>query len=93
MVRKNTNFVRNLILPIAHRECLLIAQEIVRGIRIHAPVRTGDLRDSYEAKPTPEGAVITSSAMYWKYVEFGTRRSKKQPHVRPSIEAVRAVHI
>jgi HK97 gp10 family phage protein len=81
------------IIPVAHRECLLIAQQIVEVIRTKAPVRTGNLRDSYEAKPTPEGAVITSSAMYWKYVEFGTRRNKKQLHVRPSIEAVRAVHI
>jgi hypothetical protein len=85
--------------PVAMRECLKAAELICELIPLNAPYRDDKdrppgphLRDSYSAHVDPDGALITSSVPYWKYVEYGTGRGPAQPHVRPAIEAVRATY-
>lgn len=82
-----------------------IAQEIVEAIRIRAPEdpehekNTGGpkLKDSYYVRQDPDTGdlIIASRRRYWAYVEFGTRRRQfqdMQPHVRPALDTVRALH-
>lgn len=80
----------------AQRRCHDIAAEMVAEISAAAPhvgpYVTGRLAGSYRVDTASNGdALVRTSAPYWKYVEFGTRKhGSKQPHVRPGIEAVRA---
>lgn len=69
-----------------------VAEDIVSFIRSspETPVLTGALRASYHTSYEPETDTwqVVSEVDYWRYVEFGTRRSQAEPHVRPAIEAV-----
>lgn len=47
-----------------------------------APKRTGRLRDSIRAS----GFMIEARAPYSRFVEFGTRKMKAQPFLRPALE-------
>ena len=53
-----------------------------------APVDTGNLRNSIttDARPGDLVAVVEATADYSAYVEFGTRRMRPQPFMRPSQE-------
>lgn len=87
----------------AHRRCNHLAQEIVDEIahNPHTPFDVEDhdpgtkhLRNSYYVDEAQElgGAVVKTTAAYWRFVEFGTGHGPAQPHVRPAIEVVRARH-
>lgn len=73
-----------------------IAQEIVDEIQSSpiTPVITGTLLRGYRVEPDPggDGHRVVNDVDYWRYVEFGTRRSEEVAHVRPAIEAVFARH-
>lgn len=84
-----------------------LAENVVEYIRVIAPVdnrarretynKGPHLKDSYYVRTDPEtgDAVIKCQRRYWVYVEFGTRKrnfTDEQPHVRPAVEIVRAIH-
>ncbi len=83
----------------AQQRCHDIAQFVVEHISTFGPYdenrpdsHTGPhLKDSYYARFSPEqdAWMIRCRRRYWVYVEFGTRRSKANPHVRPALDAAR----
>jgi len=77
----------------AHKACRERAEEIVAEIRRYpgTPVLTGKLKSDYRVIDLHGGGVeIVNDDPYWRYQEFGTINMPKNPHVRPSIEIVRA---
>ena len=73
-----------------------LADEIIEQIRASGktPVITGRLLEGYRVgyDAASDSYIVYSDVPYWVYVEFGTHRSKAEPHVRPAIEAVYARH-
>lgn len=73
-----------------------LAQEICDEIATNpeTPALTGALLSSYYVDYDSNGdALVKSRVRYWKYVEFGTKEhGDAQPHLRPAIEAIRALH-
>lgn len=65
------------------------AREILDDVRADAPVRTGELRSSYEAWEDADGAHVGSDAKHAPPVEFGTSDTPAQPHVRPAVNRAR----
>lgn len=55
------------------------------------PVKTGNLRRSLmtEVQATPNGATarVGTGVDYAPYVEFGTRRQRAQPYLRPAFDS------
>jgi HK97 gp10 family phage protein len=76
--------------PEVEAQLLRIAQAGARGASRRAPVRTGQLRDSYEAESEPGEARFGSNLDYAKYVELGTWKMRAQPHLRPAIDDAKA---
>jgi HK97 gp10 family phage protein len=64
----------------AGQEIVIYAQQIV-------PVRTGFLRSSIGYEVADGTLIIRATAKYAAYVEWGTRRARAQPYIRPSIDA------
>jgi HK97 gp10 family phage protein len=64
----------------AGNEIVIYAQQIV-------PVRTGRLRASITYTVADGQLIIMATAPYALYVEFGTRKMRAQPYIRPSIDA------
>lgn len=62
---------------------------IAVGAASRAPVSTGTLRDSIEAKPHKEGMGIYA-AWYAHFVEFGTTSAPAHPFLIPALESGRA---
>lgn len=52
--------------------------------KLLCPVDTGNLRKSITSEVKDLTAEIGTNVDYAPYVEFGTRRSKAQPYLRPS---------
>jgi hypothetical protein len=87
----------------ARAECRDVVDAIVAEIKTSGltPVDTGALLAGYRAADTPDGAQVQTDVHYWKYVEYGHRIvawghetgkfQPAQPHVRPAVEAVRAL--
>jgi HK97 gp10 family phage protein len=63
----------------AGNEIVIYAQQIV-------PVRTGRLRNSITYTVADGQLIIMATAPYAKYVEFGTRRMRAEPYIRPAID-------
>lgn len=59
-------------------------REIASQARATAPRRTGRLALSY--RPAAGGV---SSAWYYRFTEFGTRKQSAQPHLVPAAEVTR----
>jgi HK97 gp10 family phage protein len=64
----------------AGKEIVIYAQQIV-------PVRTGFLRSTIGYEVADATLIIRATANYAAYVEFGTRRMKSEPYIRPAIDA------
>jgi HK97 gp10 family phage protein len=64
----------------AGKEIVIYAQQIV-------PVRTGFLRSTIGYAVADCELIIRATANYAAYVEFGTRRMKSKPYIRPAIDA------
>lgn len=68
----------------------------IKGGPHAAPIRTGNLRRSYHTKFASQGDLRaevgndTGVAPYAIFVEYGTYKMSARPHLRPSVEAVRA---
>lgn len=56
--------------------------------KLKAPVDTGRLRNSltHEVAENEDAVYIGTAVEYAPYVEFGTRRAKAQPFLRPAVE-------
>lgn len=76
-----------------------IAQFMVEYIAVNGPYDQDrpkshlgqHLKFSYYARVDTDGSVVLATRRrYWAFVEYGTRRSKAQPHVRPAIDAAKA---
>ena len=55
--------------------------------KTRAPVKTGRLRRGIEHDVAKDTMVLTNEVPYAGYVEFGTRHSRAQPHMRPGFAA------
>jgi HK97 gp10 family phage protein len=64
----------------AGNEIVIYAQQIV-------PVRTGRLRSSITYTVADGQLIIMATAPYALYVEFGTRKMRAEPYIRPAIDA------
>lgn len=67
------------------------AFDVQREAQNRAPVKTGTLRASIGAAPTPGGNpnfdwTVTVGAEYGIYVEYGTRYMHAQPYFNPAIQ-------
>lgn len=62
---------------------------IAGRMRSSVPVRTGTLRGSIES--TTRGmsgrVLISGSAYYWRFIEYGTRYQTARPFIRPATES------
>ena len=56
--------------------------------KLKAPVDTGRLRNSitHSLAPEEEAVYIGTNVEYAPYVEFGTRRTKAQPFLKPAVQ-------
>jgi HK97 gp10 family phage protein len=64
----------------AGNEIVIYAQQIV-------PVRTGFLRSTITYTVADGTLTVMATAPYAAYVEFGTRRMRAKPYIRPAIDA------
>lgn len=70
-----------------------IVRKAAYDIEAHAksivPVDTGKLKNSITSEfPSQTKAIIAPHTDYAAYVEFGTRRQRAQPYMRPAAEKV-----
>ena len=56
--------------------------------RAIVPVRTGYLRSTIAYIASEDELILTATASYSPYVEFGTRHARAQPFIRPSFYMV-----
>ena len=56
--------------------------------KLKAPVDTGRLRNSitHSLAPEEEAVYIGTNVEYAPYVEYGTRRTKAQPFLKPAVQ-------
>jgi HK97 gp10 family phage protein len=64
----------------AGAEIVIYAQQIV-------PVRTGFLRSTIQYTVADGVLIVRATAPYAFWVEFGTRRMRARPYIRPAIDA------
>lgn len=58
------------------------------------PVDTGMLKNSITTEfPNEISAIVAPHTEYEQYVEFGTRRQRAQPYMRPAAEKVRPAFV
>ena len=64
------------------------ALDTMADAKMLAPVDTGNLRNSIttDARPGDLRAVVEATADYAAHIEFGTRKMRPQPFMRPSQE-------
>lgn len=63
------------------------ATNIETDAKAHAPVRTGELRDSiHTTTETPLSATVGADAGHAAFVELGTRRMAARPFMLPAFE-------
>jgi HK97 gp10 family phage protein len=66
----------------------LAADAIVTRARQLVPVRTGALKASITKAGGGGDWIVTATAAYAGYVEFGTRYMAAQPYLRPALEGL-----
>jgi HK97 gp10 family phage protein len=64
-----------------------------REAKLRAPVRTGRLRNGITGRTEETTAILTNDVPYAPHVEFGTRHTRAQPHMRPGMEAAIAAWV
>jgi len=70
------------------------AHDVEANAKAVVPVRTGALKNSITTEFTsPTRAVVAPHMDYAAYVEFGTRRQRAKPYMRPAAERVRPAFI
>lgn len=72
------------------RATALLALKLRNEAVRRCPVDTGRLRQSIGLQKIGDGHYrVGTNVSYAPYVEFGTRRARAQPFLRPALEAVR----
>jgi HK97 gp10 family phage protein len=72
------------------RAAALLALKLRNEAVRRCPVDTGRLRQSIGLQKVGDGHYrVGTNVVYAPYVEFGTRRARAQPFMRPALEAVR----
>lgn len=72
------------------RAAALLALRLRNEAVRRCPVDTGRLRGSIGLQKVGEGHYrVGTNVVYAPFVEFGTRRTRAQPFMRPAVEAVR----
>lgn len=72
------------------RAAALLALKLRNEAVRRCPVDTGRLRQSIGLKKIGDGHYrVGTNVVYAPFVEFGTRRTRAQPFLRPALEAVR----
>lgn len=71
------------------RDLERLGLEILNDTRIACPVNTGRLRSSYQSSGVQKDArgmyvQVGTNVDYAAFVEFGTRNTRPQPHLRPA---------
>ena len=69
--------------PVALEEIGMAAEGYAKRL---APVDTGRLRNSISHTVDDDTAIVGTNVEYAPYVELGTRKTRAQPYLRPSIE-------
>jgi len=65
------------------------AFDVEANAKAVVPVDTGKLKNSITCEfPSPTKAIIAPHTDYAAYVEFGTRRQRAKPYMRPAAENV-----
>jgi len=68
------------------------AFDVKANAKAVVPVDTGKLKNSISSEfPTPTSAIIAPHTEYAHFVEYGTRKQRAQPYMRPAAEKVKAV--
>lgn len=78
----------------AHKAANVIVRKAAIDVEAHAkavvPVDTGMLKNSITTEyPTETSAIVAPHTEYEQYVEYGTRRQRAKPYMRPAAEKVR----
>lgn len=68
------------------QEVWLTAKDVENRAKALAPVLTGELRDSIQARKTADGAEVTVGTDHGFYTEFGTSDTPTQPFLRPAVQ-------
>lgn len=77
-------------LETSHQRAALLAQQIRNDAVRAAPVDTGRLRQSIGVQKIGDGHYrVGTNVRYAPFVEFGTRRTRAQPFLRPALEKAR----
>lgn len=64
-----------------------LAEIAEREAKLRAPVRTGRLRNGIKGSASEDTLILGTDVPYAVYVEFGTRYTRAQPHMRPGMQA------
>lgn len=65
------------------------AFDVEANAKAVVPVDTGKLKNSIISKfPTPTSAIISPHTEYAAFVEYGTRKQRAKPYMRPAAEKV-----
>lgn len=65
------------------------AEAVAAEAQARAPVDTGRLRNSIQARATDTGAEVVVGAEYGAFVELGTTDQRPQPYLTPAVESER----
>lgn len=77
-------------MELATKAGLTAAAMVVQGQAVLlCPVDTGRLRQSINYRVSNTEAAIGTNVEYAPYVEFGTKRMKAQPFLRPALDDVK----
>lgn len=68
-----------------------LGNEILRDIKLHCPVRTGKLRDSFEAVVTDDNLTVGSDVEYAPFVSDGTSEEHGNPFFKNAVTQRRVV--
>ena len=63
------------------------AQVVANDMRTRAPVDTGALRNSITVSQAEEGAQVSASIPYARFVQFGTRYMEAQPFISDEVNS------
>lgn len=75
---------------LGNQQAALRAQAIRTAAVLAAPVDTGRLRQSIGVQKIGQGHYrVGTNVQYAPFVEFGTRRTRAQPFMRPAFEKVK----
>lgn len=67
---------------------VLAAEQVVTAARLLVPVDTGYLKGSITKGGAGGAWFVEAAAHYSSFVEYGTRKMRAQPYLRPALENI-----